>query len=200
MVPRNSPMGSLRCVPRLIHVLVPGHHGGAVGDFLDVPWPKNGEIDIMDAFQGRGGSRVVPVRCLSLTLSQPCFDPPGNIFKSVLVGDMLVPRSVSHLCRLPYFSCGSLPRQPGMLKASVIHADETGEPSSAIFHGAARKVTAEACLDRRSVGTRHTLITALCSLCTMCTLLGTKHIPSLLSRCFSFFPFGGICYRSMEGS
>lgn len=54
----------------------------AVGDFLDVPWPKNGEIDIMDAFQG-------------------------------------------------------------MLKASVIHADETGEPSSAIFHGAARKVTAD---------------------------------------------------------
>ena len=33
----------------------------AVGDFLDVPWPKNGEIDIMDAFQGLGGSRVVPV-------------------------------------------------------------------------------------------------------------------------------------------
>ena len=28
LVPRNSPMGSLRCVPRLIHVLVPGHHGG----------------------------------------------------------------------------------------------------------------------------------------------------------------------------
>ena len=79
----------------------------AVGDFLDVPWPKNGEIDIMDAFQGRGGSRVVPVRCLSLTLSQPCFDPPGNIFKSALVGDMLVPRSVSHLCRLSYFSCSS---------------------------------------------------------------------------------------------
>ena len=28
LVPRNSPMGSLRCVPRLIHVPVPGHHGG----------------------------------------------------------------------------------------------------------------------------------------------------------------------------
>ena len=26
----------------------------AVGDFEDVPWPKNGEIDIMDAFQGAG--------------------------------------------------------------------------------------------------------------------------------------------------
>lgn len=54
----------------------------AVGDFEDVPWPKNGEIDIMDAFQG-------------------------------------------------------------MLKASVIHADETGDASNAIFHGAAKKVNAD---------------------------------------------------------
>ena len=33
-----------------------------------------------------------------------------------------------------------------MLKASVIHADETGDASNAIFHGAAKKVNADAWL------------------------------------------------------
>ena len=37
-------------------------------------------------------------------------------------------------------------RAPGMLKASVIHADETGDAGNAIFHGAAKKVNADAWL------------------------------------------------------
>jgi len=49
----------------------------SVGDFENVPWPKNGEIDILDAFQG-------------------------------------------------------------MLKASVVHADESGLPSKAVQHAAAK--------------------------------------------------------------
>ena len=147
----------------------------AVGDFLDVPWPKNGEIDIMDAFQGLGGSRVVPVwdvshwHCRNHALTcwflrsfvsissrkhlRKCL---GRGYVSSQVGISLVP-----------FAIFAASPSPGMLKASVIHADETGEPSSAIFHGAARKVTAEACLDRRSVGTRHTLLRryAVCARC-----------------------------------
>ncbi|CAK9083244.1 3-1 [Durusdinium trenchii] len=54
----------------------------AVGDFDKVPWPKNGEIDILDAFQG-------------------------------------------------------------MLKASVIHAGESGGAEDAVFHGSARRINAE---------------------------------------------------------
>ena len=69
---------------------------------MDVPWPKNGEIDIMDAFQGAPW----------------------------VAGDQLLGMANSAL--------------PGMLKASVIHADETGDASNAIFHGAAKKLNAEA--------------------------------------------------------